>query len=101
MSCACPVVGEPLLAIAPQSLEFSSVSTTPATVSFEYRSVNGSSVTETDTCGTGTNRIVALGSFEVSTSGSATQTVTPTAAGSCVLRYRNGSTNTAVSVVVE
>jgi hypothetical protein len=94
-------VGPPLLIIAPQSLEFTSVSAPPATLRFEYGSVNGSSVTESDTCGTGTGRIVALGTFAVSTSGSAMQTVTPTAAGSCMLHYQNGSTPTAVNVTVE
>jgi hypothetical protein len=101
MSCACPTVGPPTLIIAPQELDFPSVAATPAALTFEYGNVNGSRVTESDSCGTGTSRIVALGAFVMTTSGSASQTVTATSAGSCILDYRNETTSTAVAISVQ
>ncbi len=99
-SCACPAVGLPTLIITPQALDFPSVTATPAALRFEYGSVNGSRVTESDTCGTGTSRIVALGAF-VATSDSATQTVTAMSAGSCILHYRDYTATTSVAITVE
>jgi hypothetical protein len=100
MSCACPAVGPPTLIITPQALDFPSFAATPAALMFEYGSVNGSRVTESDTCGTGTSRIVALGAF-VATSDSATQTVTAMSAGSCILHYRDYTATTSVVITVE
>jgi hypothetical protein len=87
--------------IAPQSLTFGAVSSAPQSLTFEYGSENGSTVTETDTCGTGASRIAVLGSFTVSYVGSAMQSVTPQTPGSCVLHYHNGSTTTSITVTVQ
>jgi hypothetical protein len=96
-----PPAGPPTLIIAPQSLTFAAPSRAAQSLSFEYGSENGSIITETDTCGSGNDRTVALGTFTKTSGGKATQSVTPESSGSCVLHYHNGSTTTSITVTVQ